>query len=76
MCSVDGQGCIARIRARTGRPRASASQARPVQIAEYRYRRLPDCGAGLGAATHVTGAFAFAAVGKAIEMLLTPKRAG
>jgi tRNA A37 threonylcarbamoyladenosine dehydratase len=29
-----------------------------------------DCGAGLGAATHVTGAFAFAAVGKAIEMLL------
>ncbi|MGQ0800471.1 MAG: tRNA threonylcarbamoyladenosine dehydratase [Pseudomarimonas sp.] len=29
-----------------------------------------DCGAGLGAATHVTGAFAFAAVGKAIQMLL------
>ncbi len=29
-----------------------------------------DCGAGLGAATHVTGAFAFAAVGKALEMLL------
>lgn len=29
-----------------------------------------DCGAGLGAATHVTGAFAFAAVGKAIEILL------
>ena len=29
-----------------------------------------DCGAGLGAATHVTGAFAFAAVGKAMEMLL------
>ena len=34
-----------------------------------------DCGAGLGAATHVTGAFAFAAVGKAIELLLKPKRA-
>ncbi|MDE2406841.1 MAG: tRNA threonylcarbamoyladenosine dehydratase [Xanthomonadaceae bacterium] len=33
-----------------------------------------DCGAGLGAATHVTGAFAFAAVGKVIEMLLKPKR--
>ena len=33
-----------------------------------------DCGAGLGAATHVTGAFAFAAVGKAIELLLSPKR--
>lgn len=31
-----------------------------------------DCGAGLGAATHVTGAFAFAAVGKAMEMLLKP----
>ncbi|MCC7096108.1 MAG: tRNA threonylcarbamoyladenosine dehydratase [Thermomonas sp.] len=29
-----------------------------------------DCGAGLGAAAHVTGAFAFAAVGKAIGMLL------
>ena len=34
-----------------------------------------DCGAGLGAATHVTGAFAFAAVGKAMEMLLKPKKA-
>lgn len=29
-----------------------------------------DCGAGLGAATHVTGAFAFAAVAKSIELLL------
>ena len=29
-----------------------------------------DCGAGLGAATHVTGAFAFAAVAKALEILL------
>jgi len=34
-----------------------------------------DCGAGLGAATHITGAFAFAAVGKALEMLLKPKKA-
>ena len=33
-----------------------------------------DCGAGLGAATHVTGAFAFAAVGKALELLLKPPR--
>ena len=33
-----------------------------------------DCGAGLGAATHVTGTFAFAAVGKALEMLLRPKK--
>jgi tRNA A37 threonylcarbamoyladenosine dehydratase len=32
-----------------------------------------DCGAGLGAATHVTGAFAFAAAGKAMEILLKPK---
>lgn len=29
-----------------------------------------DCGAGLGAATHITGAFAFAAVGRALEILL------
>ena len=29
-----------------------------------------DCGAGLGAATHVTGAFAFAAVGRILEILL------
>jgi tRNA threonylcarbamoyladenosine dehydratase len=29
-----------------------------------------DCGAGLGAATHITGAFAFAAVGKILELLL------
>ncbi|HVJ38288.1 MAG TPA: tRNA threonylcarbamoyladenosine dehydratase [Stenotrophomonas sp.] len=34
-----------------------------------------DCGAGLGAATHITGAFAFVAVGKALEMLLKPPRA-
>jgi tRNA A37 threonylcarbamoyladenosine dehydratase len=32
-----------------------------------------DCGAGLGAATHITGAFAFAAVGKALEVLLKKK---
>ena len=29
-----------------------------------------DCGAGLGAATHITGTFAFAAVGRALELLL------
>ncbi len=33
-----------------------------------------DCGSGLGAATHITGAFAFVAAGKAIEMLLKPDR--
>jgi tRNA A37 threonylcarbamoyladenosine dehydratase len=31
-----------------------------------------DCGAGLGAATHVTGTFGFAMAGKAIEGLLKP----
>lgn len=35
-----------------------------------------DCSGGLGAATHVTGAFAFAIAGKAIEMLLKPRPAG
>jgi tRNA threonylcarbamoyladenosine dehydratase len=34
-----------------------------------------DCGAGLGAATHITGAFAFAAAGKILEMLLKEKMA-
>jgi len=29
-----------------------------------------DCGTGLGAATHITGAFAFAAAGRALELLL------
>ncbi len=35
-----------------------------------------DCSGGLGAATHLTGAFAFAMAGKAIEILLRPKAAG
>jgi tRNA threonylcarbamoyladenosine dehydratase len=34
-----------------------------------------DCGAGLGAATHLTGTFAFAAVGRAIELLLRDRPA-
>ncbi|MET3930620.1 MULTISPECIES: tRNA threonylcarbamoyladenosine dehydratase [Lysobacter] len=34
-----------------------------------------DCGAGLGAATHITGTFAFAAVGRALELLLKRKGA-
>ncbi len=33
-----------------------------------------DCGAGLGAATHITGTFAFAAAGRALELLLKPQR--
>jgi tRNA A37 threonylcarbamoyladenosine dehydratase len=32
-----------------------------------------DCGGGLGAATHVTAAFGFAAAGRALEMLLKAK---
>jgi len=32
-----------------------------------------DCGAGLGAATHLTGTFAFVAAAKALEMLLKNK---
>jgi tRNA A37 threonylcarbamoyladenosine dehydratase len=32
-----------------------------------------DCGGGLGAATHVTAAFGFAAVGRALEILLKNK---
>ncbi len=34
-----------------------------------------DCGVGLGAATHVTGAFAFAMAGKALELLLKSRSA-
>jgi tRNA threonylcarbamoyladenosine dehydratase len=32
-----------------------------------------DCGGGLGSATHITGAFAFAAVGRVLEKLLQPR---
>lgn len=35
-----------------------------------------DCGAGLGAATHVTGTFAFVMVGKALDLLLGKRRGG
>lgn len=48
----------------------SVSGRRP-QLAPGEALKL-DCGDGLGAATHVTGTFAFAAVGKAIELLLKP----
>jgi len=34
-----------------------------------------DCGGGLGAATHITGAFAFVMAGKALELLLKPPKA-
>jgi tRNA A37 threonylcarbamoyladenosine dehydratase len=45
---------------------------RPVLGAEAALKL--DCGAGLGAATHVTGTFAFAAAGRALELLLKPRR--
>src|SRR5690606_41326199 len=34
-----------------------------------------DCGAGLGAATHLTGSFGFAMAGKALELLLKKRDA-
>ena len=34
-----------------------------------------DCGSGLGAATHITGAFAFVMAGKALGLLLKPRAA-
>src|SRR5690606_4313776 len=46
----------------------SVSGVRPKLGAEAALKL--DCGSGLGAATHITGAFAFAAAGKALEMLL------
>jgi tRNA threonylcarbamoyladenosine dehydratase len=46
----------------------SVSGNRPLLAADSALKL--DCGAGLGAATHVTGAFAFVAAGKALEMLL------
>ncbi len=45
---------------------------RPVLGAEAALKL--DCGAGLGAATHVTGTFAFAAAGRALELLLKPRK--
>lgn len=52
----------------------SVCGTRPVADAEGSLKL--DCGGGLGAATHLTGAFAFAIAGKAIEMLLRPKSRG
>lgn len=48
----------------------SVGGLRPVMVAEAALKL--DCGTGLGAATHITGAFAFVAAGKALEMLLKP----
>jgi len=49
-------------------PDGSVSGVRPKLGADAALKL--DCGGGLGAATHITGAFAFAAAGKALEMLL------
>ncbi len=47
----------------------SVSGTRPENVDSLKL----DCGGGLGAATHVTAAFGFAAVGRALEMLLKSK---
>jgi len=49
-------------------PDGSVCGLRPVLGADAALKL--DCGTGLGAATHITGAFAFAAAGKALELLL------
>ncbi|HJU09204.1 MAG TPA: tRNA threonylcarbamoyladenosine dehydratase [Rhodanobacteraceae bacterium] len=49
-------------------PDGSVCGLRPATDAEGGFRL--DCGAGLGAAMHVTAAFACAAAGRAVEMLL------
>jgi tRNA threonylcarbamoyladenosine dehydratase len=54
-------------------PDGSVCGLRPVASGDAALKL--DCGTGLGAATHVTGAFAFAAAGKALEMLLQPRAA-
>lgn len=54
-------------------PDGSVCGLRPVLGADAALKL--DCGAGLGAATHITGSFAFAAAGRALELLLKPARA-
>jgi tRNA A37 threonylcarbamoyladenosine dehydratase len=49
-------------------PDGSTCGVRPKMAADEALKL--DCGAGLGAATHVTGTFGFAMAGKAIERLL------
>jgi len=53
-------------------PDGSVCGTRPVVDGEAALKL--DCGAGLGAATHVTGAFAFVMAGKALDMLLKQRR--
>jgi tRNA A37 threonylcarbamoyladenosine dehydratase len=53
-------------------PDGSVCGLRPVLGADAALKL--DCGAGLGAATHITGTFAFAAAGRALELLLKPAR--
>ena len=49
-------------------PDGSVSGVRPELAPDATFKL--DCGGGLGAATHVTGAFAFAAAGRGLELLL------
>lgn len=50
----------------------SVSGVRPQTIDDSGAGNM-DCGGGLGSAMHVTAAFAMAAVGKAVELMLKPK---
>ena len=53
-----------------GEGAAAVAVQRERGIADAGQNQRQRIGAGLGAATHITGAFAFAAVGKILEVLL------
>lgn len=55
-------------------PDGSVCGVRPSVAGEAGFKL--DCGAGLGAATHITGAFAFAMAGRALQLLLARPRSG
>jgi len=60
------QAVYSRENVRYPQPDGSVCGLRPVQTGGFKL----DCGGGLGAVTHLTGAFAFAAVSRAIPRLL------
>jgi tRNA A37 threonylcarbamoyladenosine dehydratase len=53
-------------------PDGSVCGTRPSLVGEAGFKL--DCGAGLGAATHITGSFAFAMAGRALQLLLSKAR--
>ena len=55
-------------------PDGSVCGTRPSVSGEAGFKL--DCGAGLGAATHITGSFAFAMAGRALQLLLAKPRSG